>query len=201
MSSSRRLQKTRAEILDAAWALVSVKGAEVSLQEIAKAAGISRQSVYDHFGSRGGLLMALVRRADDRFDIKNGLFEAFGRADPVERLDITIDVWIDFVERIFPVATDLIRLRATDADASAAWEDRMADLRSWLVVLTESLEKDGALAAGWTARTAAEYLWAAFSVQMWGMLTKECAWPADQARAVLRQTIRQALFSGSATAY
>ncbi|MEM1048625.1 MAG: TetR/AcrR family transcriptional regulator [Pseudomonadota bacterium] len=201
MSSSRRLQKTRAEILDAAWDLVSVKGAEVSLQEIARAAGISRQSVYDHFGSRGGLLMALVRRADDRFDIKNGLFSAFARADPLERLDTSIDVWVDFVERIFPVATDLIRLRATDPDASAAWEDRMADLRSWLVVLTESLEKDRALGAGWTAQAAAEYLWAAFSVQMWGMLTKECGWTADQARAVLRRTIRAALFSGSVATY
>lgn len=54
MSSQARVQRTRAEILDSAWTLISQRGADVSLAEIAKAAKISRQSVYDHFGSRGG---------------------------------------------------------------------------------------------------------------------------------------------------
>ena len=36
------------------------------MAEIAKAAGVSRQAVYLHFGTRGGMLMALVKRADRR---------------------------------------------------------------------------------------------------------------------------------------
>ncbi|MDG1826246.1 MAG: TetR/AcrR family transcriptional regulator, partial [Henriciella sp.] len=63
--------------MDSAWDLVAKEGADVSLATIAKAAGISRQSIYDHFGSRGGMLIALVRRADDRLSIKDGLFNAF----------------------------------------------------------------------------------------------------------------------------
>ena len=193
MSSKRKPERTRAEILDAAWNLISEKGAEVSISEIASAAGISRQAVYLHFGSRGGLLMALVRRADTRFEIKERLFACIDVSDPEERLDRLVRVWIDFVTKIFPVATDLVRLRATDRDASAAWEDRMTDLRSWLLALTTSLEEDGALAAGWSPKEASEYLWASFSVQLWGLLVEDCGWDQDRALSVLRRTIRQTL--------
>ena len=193
MSSKGRLQRTRAEILDAAWDLVSLKGAKVSIAEISQAAGISRQSVYDHFGSRGGMIMALVRRADERFEIKEKLFAAFKHEDPRQRFEGTIDVWIDFVKEIYPVATDLIRLRATDADAANAWEDRMAELRQWLLVLTKTLEDEGVLPKAWTARTASEFLWASFSVQMWGLLIEDCGWPEARTRKVFRTTLCQTL--------
>lgn len=187
------MARTRAEILDSAWELISERGAEVSLAEIAKAAGISRQSVYDHFGSRGGLILALVRRTDERLDIKARFDEAIEKCDPAKRLEAAIEVWIRFVQEIYPVASDLIRLRTTDADASAAWEDRMSELRQWLEKLTGSLERDGALQADWSAKMAADYLWASFSVQAWGLLTRDCGWSEERALEVLKRTIRQAL--------
>lgn len=193
MSRKIKSQRTREEILDAAWDLISEKGADVSLSEIGKAAGISRQSVYLHFGTRGGLLMALVKRADDRFEIKERMFASFDIADPHKRLDQTIQVWIDFVKKIYPVATDLVRLRATDADAAAAWEDRMADLRNWLFILAKSLKDDNVLASEWNEKEASEYLWASFSVQMWGLLVQDCQWPEGDATKALRRTIPQTL--------
>jgi len=195
MSSQRRVQRTRTEILDRAWILISEQGADVSLDKIAKTAGVSRQSIYDHFGSRGGLILALVRRTDERLDIESSLFAAFELNDPQQRLKETIDVWIRFVQAIYPVATDLIRLRKTDEDASAAWEDRMSDLRTWLKVLTKSLQKDGALQPVWSAQTASEFLWASFSVQMWGLLTEECGWDAQDASNVLKRTLCQTLLN------
>jgi len=193
VSSERRLQKTRADILDSAWTLISERGADVSLAQIAKASGISRQSVYDHFGSRGGMILALVRRTDERLDIKARLFAAFGKDHPNDRLDATVEEWIRFVKEIYPVATDLIRLRSTDADASDAWEDRMSELRQWLLELTLSLEKDGALQPVWQAKPAADYLWMSFSVQAWGLLTRDCGWSEEAALDVLKRTISQTL--------
>ena len=191
--SSKRQGRTREEILDAAWALVSEKGAEVSIADIAKAAGISRQSDYLHFGTGGGLLMALVRRADDRFEIKERLFACFDIADPQERLQASIRVWIDFVLKIHPVAKDLVRLRETDQDAAAAWEDRMSDLRDWLTILIQSLKSDNALSDDWSIQEASEYLWASFSVQMWSLLTLDCQWSSDRAETVLVRTITKTL--------
>jgi len=195
VSSEARLARTRAEILDRAWDLISERGADVSLAGIAKAAGISRQSVYDHFGSRGGLILALVRRTDERLDIRARFETAFRIGDPVQRLEAAIEVWIRFVQEIYPVASDLIRLRTTDPDASAAWEDRMSELRQWLEELTRSLERDGALQADWSPKAAADYLWASFSVQTWGLLTRDCGWPEGAALDVLKRTIRQALLN------
>ncbi len=197
MSNNHRLQRTRADILDAAWNLICVEGAEVSIAQIAAASGISRQSVYDHFGSRGGLIMALVHRADERLEIRERLFAAFKEADPRRRLTKTVETWIEFVKEIYPVATDLIRLRATDQDAANAWEDRMAELRQWLLVLTKRLKAEGALQAHWSSKTAAEFLWASFSVQMWGLLTGDCGWSDKQAQRVMQRTICQTLLAAA----
>jgi len=193
MSSRKPIEQTRAEILDVAWDMIRQRGAEVSLAEIGRTAGISRQSVYDHFGSRGGMIMALLKRADERYEIQQRLFAAFADDEPRRRLERTVDVWFDFVEQIYPVATDLIRLRTKDADASAAWEDRMGELRSWLLVLTTQLETDGILRGIWTPKAASEFLWTTISVQTWGLLTDDCGWSGARSRDTLRWVICQTL--------
>ena len=195
MSSTSKRTRTRTEILDVAWALISEHGAGVSVAEIARAAGISRQSVYLHFGSRGGLLIALVRRADERFEIRERLFDSFQTPDPHRRLRAAIEVWLDFLPRISPVARDLIRLRTTDPDAAAAWEDRMADLRTWLTQLIASIDRDGALADGWSVQEAAEYLWAAMSMQVWSLLVDDCAWTQNRAGTALVHALQAALLT------
>lgn len=189
MSRQSKATRTRSEILDAAWEMISDQGADVSMSDIAKAVGVSRQAVYLHFGSRGGLLMALVRRADDRFEIRQDFFAAMKRPVASDRLDACLCVWFRFVRRIVPVARDLVRLRATDADAAEAWEDRMRDLRAWIRQLVATFQEDGALVPGWEVEEAADYIWTASSVQIWDMLVRERGWSEARAESVLRRTI------------
>ena len=186
---------TRTALLDAAWDLIARDGAGVSVAQICRAAGVSRQAGYLHFGSRGGLLMALVHRADERFRIRPLLFDAFSLPDPRDRLETSISVWLDFVVKIEPVASDLIRLRATDQDAAAAWEDRMTELRSWLTELVGSVHTDGALAPGWGVEDAASYLWATTSVQIWGLLRHDCSWTEKRTRAALTRGLTDTLLA------
>lgn len=193
MSNSKRATRSRAEILDAAWDLIAARGAEVSLSEIAAAVGMTRQSIYVHFGSRGGLLVALVRRSDEREDIFAKFDRALALADPAERLDRYLKAWLVFVPKIYPVASDLIRLRATDEDAAAAWEDRMQDLWGCFRELAASLAKEGALAQGWTVPRAADHLWAACSVQAWGLLVKERGWSPAAASKTIRANAARVL--------
>lgn len=193
MSNSKRAARSRAEILDAAWDLIAERGADVSLAEIAAAVGMTRQSIYVHFGSRGGLLIALVRRADEREDIFAKFDRALAVAEPAERLDAYVKAWLVFVPKIHPVATDLIRLRATDPDAAAAWLDRMEDLRECFRKLAASLAKDSALAEGWNVSRAADYLWAACSVQAWDLLVSDRGWRPAAASKTIRQTVARVL--------
>lgn len=61
-------QHRREQLLDAAVAIVRAQGADgLTLVTLAEAAGVSRPIVYDHFGTRPGLLLALYRRLDDRY--------------------------------------------------------------------------------------------------------------------------------------
>ena len=193
MSKIKKSERTRAEILDAAWALIAERGASVSIGEVAAAAGITRQSVYVHFGSRGGLLLALVRRTDERAGIMEKFDKALAIAEPRERFRACLAAWFDFVPHIYPVASDLIRLRATDEEAAAAWDDRMNDLRQAFRQLIRGLDKTGELAESWSVARAADFLWAGSSVESWGLLTRDCGWSAGHAAKTITASLERAL--------
>lgn len=193
VSTNVRGDKTRAELLDAAWDLISQQGADVSVSKIARAVGISRQTVYLHFGTRGGLLVALVRRADERFEIKQKFDAALDLPDPRDRISMTLKAWLEFVPKIYPVAKDLVRLRDTDPEAAAAWADRMEELRHWLLELMLSVQLDGALKESWSAKEASEFFWAQTSVQVWGLLKHDCGWKEDTIATHLDMMLSQSL--------
>ena len=193
MSKKLKSDRTRAEILDVAWDLIAEKGADTSIADIAAAVGLTRQSIYVHFGSRGGLLMALVRRADERFEIWETFTQAIETEEPRDRLDACLRAWLAFVPKIYPVASDLIRLRAQDEEAAAAWEDRMSELREVFRHLVKGLQRDGVLADRWTAPKAADYLWAACSVQSWSLLVHDVGWSEKQAAETIRDAAARVL--------
>lgn len=61
-------QSTRERVLDAAFARVAEVGlARLALEDVAAEAGVSRQTVYRHFGSRDGLVERLVLREEQWF--------------------------------------------------------------------------------------------------------------------------------------
>lgn len=197
-NSSPRGQRTRADVLDVAWRVIAERGTQVSMQDIAAAAGLTRQAVYVHFRSRGGLLVALVRRADERADIHARFRAALDAGDPRRRLDAFLRVWFDFVPTIHPVASSLMRARADDPEAAAAWHDRMSALRRGFGVLTTSLRRDGVLGPSWTAPAAADFLWAGSSVQAWELLAVDRRWGPARTSAVLRRTLAAAVLAGAA---
>ena len=197
MSKTKKSDRTKAAILDTAWELISNEGSAVSMAEIAKAAGITRQAVYTHFGTRMALLVALVRRADERFEIWEEFAAAMAEPEPRRRLEACLDAWFRFVPKIRPVATDLIASRVRDPDAAQAWHDRMDELKDFYRTLTGGLIGAQALAPGWTADKAAAFIWANSSVQCWTLLVGECGWDEAEASETLKQTIVRTLIKDS----
>jgi len=184
-------ERTREDILDKAWDLVAQGGADVSMADIANAVGITRQSIYIHFKSRGGLLDALVKRADEREKIIENLEQAIETTSARERLDKCLTIWFDFIPVIHPVATDLIALRKHDADAAFAWNDRMKDLHELFHRLTDSLARDEKLSPFWSASDAADYLWVSVSVQSWDLLVGDRGWTQKRASDTLKKSMSQ----------
>ncbi|EHM26730.1 MULTISPECIES: TetR/AcrR family transcriptional regulator [Streptomyces] len=110
-TTSTRLPKQarREQLLNTAVAIVRAQGTDgLTLVTLAEAAGVSRPIVYDHFGTRPGLLLALYRRLDERHRaaITQALQEAEPTADEVARLISTA---------YFACATDMPELAAVSA--------------------------------------------------------------------------------------
>ncbi len=71
----------REQIIDAAEAVFAGREAnEVTLEEIAEAAGVSRALVYNYFGDKSGVIAAVYLRSFDRLDAQ--LATALDRTDP-----------------------------------------------------------------------------------------------------------------------
>ncbi|SMQ18789.1 transcriptional regulator, TetR family [Streptomyces sp. Ag82_O1-12] len=81
----------RESLLDAAYtALVRRPWSAVRMVDVAAAAGVSRQTLYNEFGSKDGLARALVRREADGF--LAGVDRALaGHSDPRDRLAATAE--------------------------------------------------------------------------------------------------------------
>jgi AcrR family transcriptional regulator len=190
---------TQERILRAARALLEEHGAAaVRLEDVGKRAGVSRQAVYLHFGSRAGLLVELVHWIDHegRFPERAArVVRETGGA--LATLDAYLDLWTTYVPRIQPVAHALLAERATDEAADAAWRDRMDALHGALERLVEALEREGLLAEPWTRREAADWLWALVSVQVFDALA-ERGWSRRRWADRLRRVVHAALVSGAA---
>jgi AcrR family transcriptional regulator len=76
-------ETTRARILDAAFEAVSSFGlSRLTVEDVAREAGLSRQSVYRYFGSKDELIAALVIREEEAF--LDGVREAHARHTELE---------------------------------------------------------------------------------------------------------------------
>lgn len=66
-------EERRAQILDVAEALLETGGSDaLRMDSVARAAGVTRPVVYDHFENRDGLIIALLERHERRINFSEG---------------------------------------------------------------------------------------------------------------------------------
>ncbi|MBC7299597.1 MAG: TetR/AcrR family transcriptional regulator [Nocardia sp.] len=131
---SGRLAKParREQLLDTALALVGEHGTDgLTLATLAEAAGVSRPIVYDHFGTRPELLLALYRQLDERH--RRSTEQAVRDATPT----------VDEIARVmsaayFACSTEMPEFDAISAalkgnpDVQAIQHDMLAGYRDWM---------------------------------------------------------------------
>jgi AcrR family transcriptional regulator len=177
--SSRR-ERTRVAILEATWKRLSIPGDPARLEDIAADAGVTRQSVYLHFGTRGGLLVAVVQHMDEALGLGERIAEIRKIEDPVDALEASLRLTATYQPRIHGVGMALARLAPTDADARAAFDDRMNARREGLLAVTRLLQRAGLLVADWSAPKVADILWEAGAPSSYEHLVVERGWtPKD----------------------
>ena len=172
---------TRTRILEATvQTLVESGGHGVRMGDIAKETGISRQAVYLHFASRTDLLVAATRYLEEVLDVDRRLAPSRAAKTGVERLQLYIECWGNYIPEIYGVAKALMMARDTDEAAAAAWKDRMLAMRDGCRAAIDALAADGQLADGWTRPKATDALWTLLLVPTWENLTIECGWSTQK---------------------
>ena len=108
-------QARRDELLDAAVEAIRRHGPQVSMEDLARAAGVTKPILYRHFGHRDGLTAALATRFAN--GLQSTLLDAMGSGtDPRETLVKTIDAYLAFVERDPEVYRFLVRHLTANPD-------------------------------------------------------------------------------------
>jgi AcrR family transcriptional regulator len=179
MSSEELNTKTR--ILEATWRLLEERhGQGVSMSDIARATGISRQAVYLHFSSRTELMVATTQYVDEIKGLNERLSQLDAATSGIELLDACVEVWGNYIPEIYGIAKALLNIRDSDEAAAAAWDGSMGCLRDVCRQIVETLDREGVLAPEWSQDGATEMLYTLLSIHHWEQLTMESGWSTAQ---------------------
>ncbi|HMJ04389.1 MAG TPA: TetR/AcrR family transcriptional regulator [Conexibacter sp.] len=179
----QRTLSTDEAILAAARALLERRPPnEVSLEAVAAAAGFSRQAIYRHFGSRAGLLTALLADIDDREGAREQVERVLAAPSGPACVECLVAWWTDYVPRFVGTARGVLAAKHADADLRVAWNDRMRALHDACRAVIARCRADGTLAPGLTADEAADALWALLSVPLWIQLREDAGWSGARYR-------------------
>ena len=172
--------QTRTRILDAAWALLEVRGTGIRIADIAAKAGVSRQAVYLHFGDRVSLFVALGDHIDISFGRDQLRAHVFGAPTGVESLRRWIQTMSWYTAKIDSVSRILELAAESDEALAAAWRDRMTGRRGHVRRIAERIAADGQLADGWVVDTAADLIFTVTLPGPWRVLTSVVGWSNDR---------------------
>lgn len=193
MSTSKTPKSTRESILDAAARVVRERGPGVTLEGVADAAGVSRQTVYVHFGSRTGLLIAMVQHMDESGMLPGLLQRVFDARTSLEALDAVANVHAEYHPVAYPVARVLLTGRHHDDAIRAAWDERMASRRNLYGGVVERLQRDGLLLPAWDIEAATDILSSLTSWQVWEELVMGRGWSKADYLRHMRTLLRRVL--------
>ena len=172
--------------------MVERDGQGVRMRDVAEAAGVSRQAVYDHFGSRAELMVATARYGDEVRGLEKRLAGYRAATGGVERLEAFVEFWGIYIPEIYGIARALLAARETDKAVAAAWDDRMRVVQEACHDIVGRLRREGRLAAGWSLDEAGEMLWTMLSIGNWENLTLERGWPVSLYVARMKALTRRA---------
>lgn len=193
---SRNSTLTRDRIIQAALHLLSSgAGSAVRLSDVAKKAGVSRQAIYLHFKSRADVLIAATKALDDKLDMDARLRASRTAKTGRARLEAFVAMWCAYLPQIYCVARPLLDMAPKDAEASAAWAQRMVDLREGCEAAVLALDNDGDLSPHLDPETATDLLWTILSVNTWENLVLIREWSQEDYEERMVDTARRLLTS------
>jgi AcrR family transcriptional regulator len=184
---------TRSRILDAALDTFLDQGyAGTSVAAIARAAGVSPETVYATFGTKRGMISALLEQVDaeDRPRRAAELSRERGGGPEVD-----LEVIAESVAAFWASRGRLVRLLRQgigDPEIGRLWQRRQHARRQLLANVVRRWPP-GSLRPGLSPKAAADLAWALTTVELHEMLVGECGWTLEDYVAWLTQCLRRDL--------
>ena len=190
-------ERTRRQVLEAARAAVLADGRlEFGVGEIATTAGVARSTIYAAFGSRAGLLAALVDETLHRAGLEAVIAE-YRRPDAVEALEYSLRASCRMYAADHRVFARLLMLREIDPEAVAPLARSLDDRAIGMSSLTERLSAQHRLRPGLTEARAADVLWVLTSFWTFDELFSGRGLDADACAGILVEMAGTTVLDGS----
>jgi AcrR family transcriptional regulator len=156
---ARQATETRAAILDAARASFLASGyATATMAEIARQAGVSAQTVYAHFGSKAGVMQALVDYMNERAGVDELAIDVVTAPTPAATLRASVHLVCVLHERIGDFILILLDASRVDASLAPAVDAGRASHRGPQLLIANRLASAGVLREDVSEATAADLL-------------------------------------------
>ena len=143
VSRQASAERTRARVLRVARTLLT-SGREpggLTLDRVAKRAGVARMTVYHQFGSRRGLLEAVFDSFAEGGDLPGQMAAAFREPDPLAALDRLVSAFARFWSGGRRAIRRVHALAVLDPELGRAVEARNARRREAIAVLVERVAR------------------------------------------------------------
>jgi AcrR family transcriptional regulator len=163
-----------------------------TMDELAAAAGVSRATVFNRFGSKLGVLQALFRRGMEGPEMK-AIRDALAIEDPVESLETTVDASCAIWEVCGYVVEQLQAIVVLEPDASALIEEQEVEQRESLQDLARRLARAGQLRSGLSEARAAAALHMLTSLETFLWLRRDYKLSLRQTRETITELSRSLL--------
>lgn len=197
--SRRALQarQTRRDILHAARHLFAERGyAGTTVRDIAGAAGVSAQTVYDSVGAKQALVAQLNDLVDEEADIRGIAQAAFGSGDAAEICGAPARITRSILENCGDIARALVTGAASEPEIAVVLAEGRRRHLSGAGRMVGALVEQGALSASIDADAATETMAALSDIGFGMMLRDAYGWSLEQIEEWIAATTRQALLQG-----
>lgn len=154
-----RSRRTRQALLAAARTILEEEGFDaLTMGRVAERAGVTRRSVYLHFGSPTGLVDELFDYVAEVEDLDGSVARVWAAPDPVAALRAWATHLAEYHVRVLAVDRAVDRVRRRDGAAAAHYRRVLAAKRGNCRRIVTWLHDEGRLAAPWTVQSATDMM-------------------------------------------
>ena len=196
----QRAQETKLRIRESAHKLFAAQGfVETTISQIAEGAGVSPQTIYAVFGTKGSIVGAMLEFLEESVGIESWVARLVSEDDSRKQLRLFVAMNRSMFENGAPILRAAIAARS-DPEVAAMGERGDKRRREGASQLCQMWAANGALRGGLGEADAAQRLWLLTSVEQFLIATEGLGWLPDRYERWLGDLLERELLDTTAQA-